>query len=501
MKSFILLPTGIADVAVEALDGRTPLEVAHTPHLDRLARSARVGLVRQVPEGMRNGSDVAVLSVLGYDPRGTDATRGGIEAAGMGVGLDADDLAFRMNFVSTFRGHLVDFNAGHINNVEARLLVEALQAALGGPRVTFHAGLGYRNLLVVHGGRGLRIETVPPQEVQGQAVEDYLPYGPDAGELRKLLDAAEGVLAAHDVNRVRVDLGENPADRIWPWGAGWRTELEPFELRTRRSLCVVAAVPLVRGLGVMMGAETPAVPGATGYYDTDWTGKLRRALAALDEHDVVMLHLAAANEACHETDVRLKVRVIEEMDRFVVGPLLAALAARGDTRLLLTTDHMTSTVERERSTTHVPFALWGPGIEPLRPAGRFTETFAEAGDLHVEQGHTMLEYTLGAALPRPAATPAPGAASAAGAPPAKGAPGAPGTVGTVGTVGTAGTAGTTGRASRADTAGTASPAGAPPAKGASAEAGAGSGPARPAEPSRRAPRPPAKPRPRRKPDA
>jgi 2,3-bisphosphoglycerate-independent phosphoglycerate mutase len=370
-----------------------------------------------VPEGLRISSDVAVLSVLGYDPRTTDATRGGIEAAGMGVELGPDDLAFRMNFVSTFRGHLVDFNAGHIGGVEARLLIEALQAELGGDgRVSFHPGLGYRNLLVMHGGRKLRIETVPPQEVQGHALDDYLPYGPDAAPLLELLERANAVLAAHDVNRVRVDLGENPADRIWPWGAGWRTELEPFGLRTDRSLCIVAAVPLVRGLGAMMGAETPLVPGATGYYDTDWNGKLQRALAALEAHDVVLLHLAAANEACHETDVRLKVRVIEEIDRFVVGPLAAALDKRTDVRLYLTTDHMTSTVQREGSTTHVPFALWGPDVPPMRTPGRFTEAAAAAGDLHVEDGHAMLEYVLGKALPRPVvvATTA-DAASAAGA--------------------------------------------------------------------------------------
>lgn len=434
MKSFILLPTGIADVPVEALEGRTPLEAAHTPNLDRLAAKARVGLVRQVPEGLRISSDAAVLSVLGYDPRTTDATRGGIEAAGMGVDLGPDDLAFRMNFVSTFRGHLVDFNAGHIGGVEARLLVEALQAELGGAaaageaarpfdgRVSFHPGLGYRNLLVIHGGRKLRIETVPPQEVQGHALDDYLPYGPDAAPLLELLERANAVLAAHDVNRVRVDLGENPADRIWPWGAGWRTELEPFELRTRRRLCIVAAVPLVRGLGAMMGAETPLVPGATGYYDTDWNGKLQRALAALEAHDVVLLHLAAANEACHETDVRLKVRVIEEIDRFVVGPLVAALEKRTDVRLYLTTDHMTSTVQREGSTTHVPFALWGPDVPPMRTPGRFTETAAAAGDLHVEEGHTMLEYVLGKALPRPVAPATAGTDAASAANPPRRAP-------------------------------------------------------------------------------
>ena len=407
MKTFILLPTGIADVPVDALDGQTPLQAANTPALDRLAQASRVGQVRQVPEGLRNGSDVAVLSVLGYDPRRTPVARGGVEAAGMGVWLAEDDLAFRMNFVSTFRGHLVDFNAGHIGNVDARLLIEALQRELGGARFAFHPGLGYRNLLVVHGGRGLRIETVPPQEVQGHALADYLPYGPDAAELVKLGERAEQVLAAHDVNRVRVDLGENPADRIWPWGAGGRPELEPFELRTGRKLAVIAAVPLVKGLGVLMGASVPAVHGATGWYDTDWTAKLRAALAALEQHDVVVLHLAAANEACHETDVRLKIRVIEEMDRFIVGPLMTELRRRGDARLLLTTDHMTSTVEREKSTERVPFLVWGPGVPSVR-AARFTEEVAAAGDLQVEEGHALLEYVLEGSLPAPQRVPAEG---------------------------------------------------------------------------------------------
>ncbi len=407
MKTFILLPTGIADVPVAALDGQTPLQAANTPFLDRLAQDSRVGLVRQVPEGLRIGSDVAVLSVLGYDPRSTPVSRGGVEAAGMGVALAEDDLAFRMNFVSTFRGHLVDFNAGHIGNVDAHLLVEALQRELGGERCSFHAGLGYRNLLVLHGARGLRIETVPPQEVQGHAIADYLPYGPDAGELVELCERAEQVLAAHDVNRVRVDLGENPADRIWPWGAGGRLELEPFELRSGRQLAVVAAVPLVKGLGALMGATVPSVHGATGYYDTDWTAKLRAALDALEEHDVVVLHLAAANEACHETDVRLKIRVIEEMDRFIVGPLASELRRRGDVRLLLTTDHMTSTVEGEGSTDHVPFLVWGPGVAAVR-AARFTEEQAAAGDLRVEEGHALLEYVLEGSLPAPARPPGEG---------------------------------------------------------------------------------------------
>ncbi len=397
-KLCILLPTGIVDVPLAVLDGRTPLEVAHTPGFDRLATEGRVGLVRQVPDGLRTASDTALLSVLGYDVRRTPIARGALEAAGIGVPLAAGDVAFRMNFVSTYEGRVVDPQAGRIGNVEARLLVEALQQGLGGPtpdapweRVTFHAGTSYRNLLVLRGATDPRIATVPPHEVRGQLVEEHLPYGPDAGALQHLVTAAAELLVAHDVNRVRIDLGENPADAIWPWGGGTRAPMEPFSLRADRTLSVIAGVPIMKGLGRVVGARVPDVSGATGSYDTDYAQKLRATLDALATHDIVLLHLGAANEACHDADARKKVGVLEDLDRHIVDPLLAALAARGDTRVLLTTDHMTSVLEGMGSTSHVPFALWGPGVL-ARSAKGFTEAEAAKGDLVVDEGHTLLAF-------------------------------------------------------------------------------------------------------------
>ncbi|MEC8941515.1 MAG: 2,3-bisphosphoglycerate-independent phosphoglycerate mutase [Verrucomicrobiota bacterium] len=389
VKSFILLPTGIADVPVEDLDGKTPLQVARTPNLDRLAVAARLGMVRQVPQGLPVSSDAAMLSVLGYDPRRESASRGGLEAAGLGIALGEDDLALRMNFVSTFRDHLVDFGAGRIGGVEARLLVQALQEELGGKVRRFHPGLGYRNLLVLHGGRDLDFQTVPPQQVQGRDLAVAMPTGPDAVVLLEIMEEAGQILASHDVNQVRIDLKENPADRIWLWGEGPAPALEPFRLRTGRSLAVVAAAPLVRGIGAVAGAEVITVDGATGSYDTNYKGKLVAALEALEKHDVVLLHIAAANEACHETDIYRKISTIEEMDHLVVGPLIKALEARGDSRLMVTTDHMTSTVEREESTDLVPFALWEPNGESTR-GERFTEEQAALGDFVVEAGHSLL---------------------------------------------------------------------------------------------------------------
>ncbi|MGQ0552461.1 MAG: 2,3-bisphosphoglycerate-independent phosphoglycerate mutase [Planctomycetota bacterium] len=417
MKTFILLPTGIADRALPALEGRTPLEAAHTPGFDRFARAARIGRVRQVPQGWRQGSENAVLSVLGYDPRSVSVSRGGLEALALGIELGPADLAFRINFVSTFRGRLVDFSAGHIGAVEARLLIEALQAALGNERDSFHAGLGYRNVLVVRGARDWSVQTEPPQEALGQNVASHLPTGPQSPELLDLLERATRVLMAHDVNRVRVDLGENPADRIWPWGAGGAPELEPFFLRTGLRLAVVAAVPLVRGLGLAVGATVPQVPGATGQHDTPFAAKLQAALAALEQHDVVLLHLSAANEASHATDARLKVRVIEEIDRFVLNPLLDVLSRREDVRLLVTSDHATPTHaapslppslpqnlpmsrRSEPDESLVPFGLWGPGLRAARPA-RFVERDAAAGELCIEEGHALLEFALRGALPGP----------------------------------------------------------------------------------------------------
>jgi len=247
---------------------------------------------------------------------------------------------------------------------------------------------------VVRGRGALDVETVPPAVAQGLPLEDHAPQGPDADLLCDVMDSATRLLGRHDVNRVRLDLGENAADRIWLWGGGGRPLLEPFPIRTGRRLAVVGAVPLVRGLGVLAGATVPDVPGATGDHETAYEAKLQCALELLEDHDVVLLHLAAANEACHQTDVRLKQRILEDIDRRVVGPALAALGRRLDARLLVTTDHMTSALVGSPDVgAHVPFGLWGAGVSSHREV-RYTEEHAAAGDLCVDPGHALLELLL-----------------------------------------------------------------------------------------------------------
>ncbi len=394
MKALILVPTGLSDRPNPALEGRTPLEAAETPQMDAVAREGRLGRVRPVPAELPISSDAALVSLLGYDPRRETVSRAGLEALGMGVALEADDYALRMNFASTFREHLVDFQAGPISTEEARVLVQSLQEELGSEHVSFHAGLGYRNLMVVHGRGALDAETVPPARAQGLPVGEHLPSGPDGGFLAQMMEEAARLLGHHDVNRVRLDLGENAADRIWLWGGGGPPVIEPFELKTGHRLGLVAAVPLVRGLGLAVGATVPDVEGATGDPETLYEAKVEAALQLLETHDVVLVHVAAANEACHQTDVRLKQRVLEDIDRRLVAPFLAEARRRLDLRLLVTTDHMTSSlVGSDDLDPLVPFALWGPGVSSHRDV-RYTEAHAATGDLVVDPGHGLLELLL-----------------------------------------------------------------------------------------------------------
>jgi 2,3-bisphosphoglycerate-independent phosphoglycerate mutase len=361
MKYIILLGDGMSDEPVTELAGKTPLEAAETPHMDQLARTGRLGLAATVPDGFHPGSDVANLSVFGYDPAGCYSGRSPLEAASMGVELGPDDVAFRLNFVwlEAHYGKLYmgDFSAGHITTEDASSLIATLQEELGGDEFNFYPGVSYRHLLVWKNGRD-KLEFTPPHDITTHSIEDHLPKGEGAETLIGLTNSAQMVLAHHPVNQQRTERGELPANSIWLWGHGRKPQMETYQQRFDLSGSVISAVDLIKGIGVNAGLDVIEVPGATGYIDTNYRGKGEYAVAALAEKDFVYVHVEAPDEAAHGGLLQEKIRAIEDFDRDVVGTILENLSTIGDCRILVLPDHPTPVEKRTHTSDPVPYILF-----------------------------------------------------------------------------------------------------------------------------------------------
>jgi len=395
MRLVVLIPDGAADRPVEKLSGRTPLEAAATPSMDALAHGGELGLATFTPSRKPPGSDVAAMSLLGYDPMKFHTGRAPLEAVSMGVELGAREVAFRANLVTLAGDVLTDYSAGHIRTDQARALVGSLDEALGARfGVRFGGGVSYRHLMVMPDLSCLKARTTPPHDITGRPYAKYLPRGRGGRQLREIMSAAGRVLAAHDVNRVRVDLGENPASALWLWGQGTRTSMPSFRERYGRSGAMISAVDLLRSLGLLLGFEIVDVPGATGNTDTNYVGKGLAAVDAANRADVVVVHVEAPDEAAHGGGLLEKIKCIEAVERHVVAPVLDFARAAGDVRVLLAPDHPTPVELRTHEHGAVPFALWGPGVEPNGGAC-FGERAAEAAGLAFRRGHTLMPHALG----------------------------------------------------------------------------------------------------------
>jgi 2,3-bisphosphoglycerate-independent phosphoglycerate mutase len=394
MKYALVIPDGAADRPSEALHGKTPLEVARLPNINRIAREGRLGTVQTVPDGMSAGSDVAILSLLGYDPKTSYTGRAPLEAVARGIELGPDDWVFRCNTVTVIDDEMVDYSAGHISTKEAEVLIAALQDKLGTDTLRFYPGVGYRHLVVVK-GESFSVETTPPHDISGQPVKKHLPRGKNSTMLKHLMEASREVLADHPINKVRRDLGEHPATQIWLWGEGRRPVLEPFSVRWGLKGAAITAVDLVRGISKLIGWDVIEVPGATAYYDTNYAGKGQAAIDAIKDHDIVVVHVEASDEAGHNGDAGEKVKALEAVDRHVVGPLLDALARTGqEWRLLVSPDHETPVDLRTHDRRPVPFAMMGEGLTAARPAAAMTEAEARKTGMHVAVGHELMAYFL-----------------------------------------------------------------------------------------------------------
>lgn len=371
MKYVVVIPDGAADEPFDGLGGKTALQTARLPRMDQIAGEGIVGRSRNVPDRFLPASDVATLSLCGYDPEAYYTGRAPLEAAAMGMTLGPDDWAVRCNLMTITDGRLTDFTAGHITSEEGAELIAAIQREVGRPNVEFHPGVSYRNLMIYRGAAGESIfsaatRTVPPHDHPDQPAENYLPSGPGSELLRELMSRGSAVVADHPVNRVRAAAGKRPANAVWLWGQGKAPRTPSFAELHGIKGAIISAVDLVRGVGVLAGWTRIDVPGATGYLDTDYEAKGRYAIDALNNYDLVCVHVEAPDEASHEGRADAKVEALQRMDAAIVGPIRDALGTGryGDWRILITPDHSTLLRTRAHDRAPVAWAIAGAGVKP-----------------------------------------------------------------------------------------------------------------------------------------
>lgn len=397
-KYIILVGDGMGDYPLEELNGKTPLEAARTPHMDRLLGKGRMGTLRTIPHSMEPGSDVANMSLLGYDPKRYHTGRSPIEAASMGVRLQPDEVAFRCNLVTLEEGEpgalrMGDYSAGHITTEEAHRLIASLQEAVSESPLHLYPGVSYRHLLVWSGGRE-DMRTTPPHDISGLPVASYAEVYNRHPVLLAFIRKAAAILAEHPVNSERKAAGKRPANAVWLWGQGKAPSMPTLKERFGLTGAMISAVDLLKGLGVYAGLDPVSVPGATGYLDTNYAGKVEAALKALDHGSFVYVHIEAPDEAGHEGSLVKKMEAIEAFDEKVVGPVVEGAKRFAKVRLLIVTDHFTPVSKRTHVDDPVPFLLvedlHGSQTHPAPDA--FCERTAQAQGWHLNGGGELFEH-------------------------------------------------------------------------------------------------------------
>lgn len=402
MKYLVLLCDGMADMPNKALSGKTPMECADKPYTDALAALSEAGMCRTVAEGLKPGSDVANLSVMGYDPKICYTGRSPLEAASIGVDLKPTDVALRCNIVTLSNEDdyedktMLDYCAGDISTEEARLIMETVEERLGGGRYEFYSGVSYRHCLVVKDGTTELGSMTPPHDISGKVIGEYLSSSENAAPLIELMKKSYDILKNHPVNLERRKKGLHEANSIWLWGEGRRPKLEDFRAKNGVSGCVVSAVDLLKGIGICAGMETPLVEGATGYIDTDFEGKAQAGIDAFKRGtDLVYLHFEAPDECGHRGEAQNKVKAIEYIDRRALKPMLDYLDSCGDDyRILIMPDHPTPLETMTHSSEPVPYILFDSRVKKKGIAS-FTEKNAAQTGIFVEHGPDIMKKLLG----------------------------------------------------------------------------------------------------------
>ena len=396
MKYIVLVPDGLADEPLKELGGKTPMEAARTPNMDYLAQHGCSALVKTIPDGLAPGSDIGNLALMGYDPNKNFSGRASLEAANLGIKLKDDEVVFRCNLVTVKDEKMADYSAGHISSDEAKNLIEHLERAIDWPDLRFYPGKSYRHLMVlktINVPGMLGVKTTPPHDIIDQPIASYLPKGPQSINLLKIMERSKEILGRHQINKIREGAGENQANMVWLWGQGARPDLPLFKENFGLSGAVISAVDLVNGIGRLAGLDVISVPGANGYYDTNYKGKSKFALNALNSHYFVYVHVEATDEAGHNGDWKAKLECCEHFDKDVVGPILKAFKKTEGVRILVCPDHPTPVAKRAHDRSPVPFVMWGEGIEP-NGVKDYSEKTASLKGLRYKSGQEMIQYFL-----------------------------------------------------------------------------------------------------------
>jgi len=400
MKFLVIIGNGLSDQPLAEKDNRTPLQIADTPNLDRLAQLGRTGSVRTLPESLPAGSDVSYLALLGYDPEKHCSGAGHFMARALGVTVGEGEMPLCCDFIILQSSHndmvLKDYTAERLSREDSETLIAALQESIVSDTVRFHSGGGYGNLMVMK-GPAFPERLTPPNELIGEGIRKHIPQEQPYRELVQVMNEAQIILHNHPFNRHRMTKSRDAINSVWFWGNGEARQLPAFEARFGRRGAVISASPLLRGMALAAGMTVPDVPGATGFADTDHRAKVEAALAALESHDVVYLHIAAGEPASLQGMVDDKIAAIEDLDEKVVGPMMQQAQLRGDVKLLVTENHMSSVDVMRYTREPVPFVVY-PARDGADGRDRFDETLKDPADTHFKSGPELIEAFLNGTL-------------------------------------------------------------------------------------------------------
>jgi 2,3-bisphosphoglycerate-independent phosphoglycerate mutase len=394
MKYAIIIPDGAADEPLAELGGKTPIEAANTPNMDRIAIEGRQGTARTIPEGFESGSDVAIMSLLGYDPAKYHTGRAPLEAAAQKIPLSKTDWVFRCNLVTVIDGVMKDHSSGGITDAEAKVLLDHLRDHIDIPGFELHQGVSYRNLAVYRGREDFDVVTKPPHEIPDEPAQQYVPRGKGADLLNKIIEQSKELFAHHPINEERRKKKLNPATQVWLWGQGHAPDMPQFVDRFGvKSGAMITGVDLLRGLANLLGWQTVEVPGMTSFHDTNYAGQGEATADALDKYDLVLSHVEAPDEASHQADWKTKIASIESIDHHIVAPVLEKIRKYPEWRILVLPDHPTNIATRKHGYAPTCFCMAGTGVKPI--GGKpYSERNSATSGTKIEHGHELMEYFL-----------------------------------------------------------------------------------------------------------